>query len=117
MQLHQIYDRVVETGTKVIAISVDGQANAKETKEKTGVGFDILCDENLDVIGMYHLKDDELKHSVYINGKSVKAKEARTISLSANILINQKGIIISEWNGHYSFRPSAEETLEILKRM
>lgn len=117
VQLHQVYDRIVETGTKVLAISVDGQANANVMKEKTGVNFDILCDENLDVIQKYNLEDEELIRWDFINGKSRKIKEPRSISLSANILINKQGTIISEWNGHYSFRPSSEETLEILRRI
>lgn len=117
MQLHQVYNQVVETGTKVLAISVDSQAIADVMKEKTGVKFDILCDENQDVIRKYNLEDEELMSWDYIDGKSRKANKPRTISLSANILINQQGIIMSEWNGHYNFRPSPEETLEILKKI
>jgi len=112
-----MYDQVVETGTKVLAISVDGQTNANVMKEKTGVSFDILCDETLDVIRLYNLEDDELMLWDYIDGKSRKSNEPRTISLSANILINQQGTIISEWNGHYNYRPSPEQTLEILRRI
>ncbi len=117
MQVHHEYKKVLETETVILAISVDGQENAKIMKEKTGVQFDILCDSNLDVIKLYGLSDEEPMNWDYTDGKTRKSKEARTISLSANILINQKGFIQSNWSGHYNSRPSIESTLEILKKM
>ena len=116
-QVRHDYDRVKETGTKILAISVDGQDKAQIMKEKTEVEFDILCDENLDVINKYALVDDELMNWDYIDGKVRKTRSDRHISLSANILVNQKGFIVSTWSGHYRYRPTIDSTIEILTEM
>lgn len=117
MQLHQIYEEIVKTNTRVLAISVDGKENANVMIEKTGIQFDILCDEALEVIRMYNLEDDDKMVWDFIDGKSRKVKTPRSISLSANVLINQQGTIISQWQGHYNYRPHPELTIASLKNM
>lgn len=117
VQLHQEYENVLKTDTKILAISVDNPEKAEAMKEKTGVEFDLLCDENLEVIKAYHLVDEQLAGWDYIDGKSRKTKEARNIALSANIIIDKNGTILSDWRGHYNFRPSATETIDLLKKI
>lgn len=114
VQLHQLKEAISESNTRVIAISVDGPTNANFMIEKTGVDIDILCDENLEAIGLYGLEDDQLMPWDIIDGKSSKDNGDRRISLCANVLINQEGFITSQWQGHYNFRQDHHETIKIL---
>lgn len=116
MQLHQLEEQVKETHTKILAISVDNADKAQAMQEKTGGGFDFLCDENLEVIKAYGLVDPSPMVWDYVDGKTRKVP-ARSIALSANVIINQQGTILSTWHGHYNYRPSHEDTLKILKEI
>ena len=114
-QVRHVKDQIDETNTKVYAISVDSVENAKAMMRKTRFDYDILCDEELDVISKYGLIDDEQLKWDYVDNKVQRVEEYRTISLSANILINQNGFIEYHWSGNYNFRPSIEEMIEVLK--
>ena len=77
-----VYKDVLSLNTKIYAISVDGKDKASIMREIANVPFDILCDENLEVIKKYNLVDDELMSWDYVNGKARKTSNKRRISLS-----------------------------------
>ncbi len=114
MQVRHVYSEILETGTKIYAVSVDNEEKTKVMIDKTDVQFDLLSDESLKVIDMYNFRDDELMNWDYLNGLVRKSKEFRPISLSGYVLINQEGFIQYEWSGHYNLRPLPEDVLNIL---
>lgn len=90
--------------TIVLGISVDSPQDAKEFQEELGLSFPLLSDESKVVIDSYDVSD-----TVEKNGK--------IISLSANVVINQKGEIVYYHKGHYKDRPSVNEMLKVLKEI
>jgi peroxiredoxin len=112
-----MYKELQDLNTKVFAISVDNSEKAEIMKEKTKASFDFLCDESMEVINLYDLKDHELMNWDFIDGKVRKTKTSRSISLSAYVLINNKGYIPYSWSGHYSLKPKIEDVIEVLKKI
>lgn len=105
-----------ETNTKYYAISVDDTLKAKVMKTQTEFPYDILVD-GMDVIKQYGLVDEEQIEWDYIDEKIRKTKIKRDISLSATIIISQKGIVEYFYNGHYRYRPDNEQVLAVLKNL
>ena len=122
--LQEVFSEVESLGATLVAISPQLQKYQKQTANKFGLSFHLLCDEGNKVASQFGVawtmpeKMQDLYQTFGIDLERFNGDNSWQLQMPGRFIIDRKGIVRSaEVHPDYTSRPEPAEIIELIKSL